>query len=154
MPTDELLARLADVELPPAPDWRPYVIAAAALVVLALAATALLLLLRRRAVSRRRVPPPFDARQRVVELQQAYVRGEVTERDAAYRLATILRLGLGLSQLEESAPPAQVDREHWARILRRLAHARYTRQTRPPDSEDFAAVIDWLAARDQRGQAG
>lgn len=144
MKADDLLARLADVEPPPAPDWAPIAYAIAGVV--AVAIIALAVILRRRHTHKTRRPVPgAEARARLSALQDAWERGEIASRTAAYRLATLLRLALGLTQLDMHSPPAGIEPHEWITILERLRASRYTRQTATLDAELFARIASCLA---------
>lgn len=145
MNRDGIVTAMADIALPPAPDWRP-IIAVAALVVLTLALAGWVAL-RRRA---RRAPAPDQAEAvaRLDRLRQAWLDRELDEREAGYRLATLLRLGLGLHQLRpEGPPPACGDTREWADTVALLQRLRYRRH---PDTalsrEVFERARRWLTA--------
>ena len=147
--TDEILARLADVELPTAPDWTPTWYALAGVVVFA--ALTFAFFLRRRHVreERRATPAPgAEARARVDALHDAWSRGEIAPRTAAYRLATVLRLALGLRQLDAHAPPSGIEAREWAVTLERLRALRYGRHPVALETELFTRIASWIARHD------
>lgn len=149
MKTDEILARLADVELPPAPDWTLTWYALAGGVVLAILAFAVILR-RRHAREERRSAPTCgaEAQARVDALRDACSRGEIAPRAAAYRLAAVLRLALGLRQLDAHSPPSGIDACEWAMTLERLRASRYARQSAALDAELFTRIASWIAMHD------
>ena len=149
MKTDVLLARLADVELPPAPDWTPTWYALAGVVVLAILAFAVIV--RRKHTREVQRPAPTagaEAQARVDTLHGAWSRGEITPRTAAYRLAAVLRLALGLRQLDAHSPPSGIDAREWAMALDRLRASRYARQSAALDADLFARIAAWIAMHD------
>lgn len=139
----ELNARLAGIELPPEPNWWPLV-----WTVVALAAALLILVVvirERRKTAPARTPAAAAAR-RLELLQQAWQNGELAPRDTAYQLATLLRLGLGLRQLDRTPPPQLADQEaEWHALLGVLQQLRYR-----PDSDTrisartFSQIRGWL----------
>ncbi len=146
-PTDPLAA-LADIELPAPPDWRP-VIAFAVLALVFIAA----LLIRRRL--RRDAAPPapptrltHEAQTRLACLRQEWDAGAIDARTAAYRLAVLLRLGLGLPQLRPAAPPRGMDAAEWRETLAVLQSLRYTPAPRAAlTPEIFSRADRWLGQR-------
>lgn len=149
------LAALADIELPAPPDWRP-LIALAALLLLAALAGIFYLWHRRRhptpaapARAEAAAPPPeCEARARLARLWQEWAAGAIDARAAAYRLGTLLRLGLELPQLHPAAPPAGLDPHEWRETLTLLQGLRYA--PAPPQAltpEIFARAQRWLDSR-------
>jgi hypothetical protein len=152
------LAALADIELPAPPDWRPLIGLAAA--VLLFAAWALILHIRARRRGRTSSPTlspapspgtgegvklTREAQQRLERLRSEWASGAVEPRAAAYRLAALLRLGLGLPQLLPAAPPAGLDPGEWRDtllLLRALRYAPASAQTLR--EETFARAQRWL----------
>lgn len=152
-PTDQLAA-LADIELPAPPDWRPmFVFAALALM---LAAGLLIRHLRTRRDPARRdavTPVPMEssactALTRLARLQQQWEAGAIDARTTAYRLATLLRLGLGLPQLLPAAAPAGLDETEWRTTLTLLQGLRYNQTSPALTPEIFARARHWLSQRD------
>lgn len=144
------LKQLADILPPPAPgdwSWLPAVVAAIAM----LAAVGLLWFVKKRRARRGNLSAR-EARQRLAALRAAWQIRAVSDREAAYRLATLLRLGLALPQLTPQLRPNAVDNEPaWHETLAQLNALRYrdhTPATLPPQCFDHAE--QWLAAA-QRG---
>jgi hypothetical protein len=145
------LAALADIELPAPPDWWPLITLAAALAVVI---AALVVYTRRR---RAPVAPlaidgeetgPRAALLRLERLQREWSAGAIDARAAAYRLVTLLRLGLALPQLHPATPPAGLAEDEWRETLRLLYDLRY----RPAPEhaltgEVFARARGWLSRR-------
>lgn len=152
------LAALADIELPAPPDWRPLIAAALILLLCAMGAWILHKYRRRRRDARALAPAPGDALgpeapedsaraalARLEALQQEWRAGTVDARAAAYRLGTLLRLGLKLPQLHPAAPPAGLDADAWRETLTGLQDQRYARTiSRPLTPETFARARAWL----------
>lgn len=154
MSRDEIAAAMADIVLPPAPDWRPAIAVGAAIAVVAIALAAWRIQQRaRRACS----PVDSDAVAHLDELHQAWAARVVDDREAGYRLAALLRVGLGLRQLRSDSPPRVVtDPNEWANILTLLEHLRYRRRADTGlSSQVFGRARRWLSApsADGEGQA-
>lgn len=142
---DGIVTAMADIALPPAPDWRPF-LAVAALVVLGFALAGWLALRRR--ARRGLAPVQAEAVTRLDRLRQAWLDRELDEREVAYRLATLLRLGLGVPQLQpDGPPPACANSREWADTVALLQHLRYRRH---PDTGLSRAIFErarrWLTA--------
>jgi hypothetical protein len=151
-PTDPLAA-LADIELPAPPDWGPVIaFSALALVFIAAVSVRALLIWRRR--SRRDTVPPVpprltdEAQTRLARLREEWDAGAIDARTAAYRLAVLLRLGLGLPQLRPAAPPRGMDAAEWRETLAVLQSLRYTPAPRAAlTPEIFRRADRWLGQR-------
>ncbi len=133
----ELLQRLADIEPPPAPDWQPTLLTGGALFLV----LALLLVAWR--LARRPQSPQRTALQRLQYLERQWQQGRCSERETAYRLAAILRLGLGLASLQTTPDPRH-GRE-WQQLIQQLDELRY--QPQPPrlTATLFHSARRWLA---------
>lgn len=135
----------ADIELPAAPGL-PGEIVVAIIFVIAVAATAIVLV--------RRLSPAADADQNaaqspVAELDRLRSRlqsGQCSPRDAAYRLAMLLRAHFQVTELDPASPPAGIENpREWAQVVRQLSANRYAPDapsTLPDDS--FAHARSWL----------
>lgn len=160
----QITRQLADVELPAPPDWQPTVVAAIVVATAVLLAIGLIYLRSRRGQSAKLPIASREALYQLRRLQQAWQRNEIDDHDTAYRLATLLRLGLGLNQLTETPPaPLMSEEPQWQTLLQQLAQLRYRPQ--PDDSgaefnqetqadekiteETFNQIAQWL----QRGHA-
>ncbi len=138
------LDRLADIELPPPPDWQPLMITLALSVVVVAAIGGWFF--RRNSAVQPHHRPSSVALQRLQTLHKEWQCGAINDRDAAYQLATLLRLGLGLIQLR-TTPPQQLDIEQraWQETLNHLNQLRYsTHSTDPLSSQRFELVDQWL----------
>jgi type II secretory pathway pseudopilin PulG len=145
------LEQLADILPPPAPGGADWVLLVMAIVIVSVAALGLLWFVKRRRARQQDVPT-HEAQQRLKALRAAWQARTLSDREAAYRLATVLRLGLSLPQLAPHARPAAVDdAAAWHDTLKELQTLRYRNQssaTLSPRCFDRAAL--WLAAA-QRG---
>lgn len=145
-----LLQGMADIDLPPAPDWQPWLLTLIALIMLAASA---LLLWRRR---RKAVPLPavgdHCAEHSAIEvlraLRQRWRGGDIDTRETAYRIATVLRRGLMLRRLQPQAPPATVSAAEWQALLAHLAALRYRPQCNAAIDETLFARIEAILAPD------
>lgn len=145
------LATLADIEAPAPPDWAALIMLAALALVIA---TALLILYARTRNRPRRTAPSRtqEALTRLEGLRREWDSGETDARTAAYRLATLLRLGLGLPQLRPAPPPAGLDAAEWRETLTFLHGLRYARAPASAlTPEVFARARRWL---DRPGTGG
>lgn len=153
MTRDEALQKLADVIPPPAPDdtagW--WLGAAAAAVIIATVAGAWRWR-RKRAARPAQLAPRLAAQTQLQNLRAHWQAKTIDDRDAAYRLAAILRLGLALPHLPEAPPPvAADDAALWRETLRQLRELRYTAAGAPPLSASlFDHAQRWLAAEAPR----
>ncbi len=146
MKSDAALARLADILPPPVPiaasvdsAW----IVAAPFSILLLAGV--IYAWRRR---QRRIEAPDTRRQsRAAALEQlhalktSWLAQQLSEHDAAYRLAAILRRGLGLHQLRNSMP-REIDALTWQKTLTLLDHWRYRDDSRAKIGASHPQVVD------------
>ncbi len=150
MNSDELRTvtqQLADVELPPAPDWQPLIVAAIVVVIALLLAVAVIYLHSRRKHSGNGSDATREALHQLQQLQLEWQQQKVDDHDAAYRLATLLRLGLELNQLSETPPPSLTDQKtQWQMLLQQLAQLRYTATNshQPLTTDAFSQVEQWL----------
>lgn len=151
-PTDPLAA-LADIELPAPPDWRP-VIAFTVLALVLIAAVSIRALLIRHRLRRDAAPPApptrltHEAQTRLAHLREEWDAGAIDARTAAYRLAVLLRLGLGLPQLRPATPPRGMDAAEWRETLAVLQSLRYTPAPRAAlTPEIFSRADHWLSQR-------
>jgi len=138
------LQQLADVLPPPAPDgyWIAWFLV---LVVVTAAAGGWWRMRRRR--TRDGLAPAHEARRRLRALRDAWQSQSVADRDAAYRLANLLRLGLRLPQLTPERRPATVaDAGAWERTLTELHALRYRRAVGSAlSARCFDLADEWLA---------
>lgn len=149
--TDALLARLADIEIPAEPEWAWLWAALLALLLGALAA-GLLWRLRRSPPGGAALPsPPREACNELDRLQARWRAGEVADRETAYRLATILRLGLALPRLTPHCPaPLRQEEASWRETIALLQRARYRKTPAAIGPELFDRVRRWLSVLQER----
>ncbi len=144
---DDPLAKLADIELPAPPHWQPLLIGiAAALTAIILAAGLGLHLWRRQ--RRDAASPARRALAQVDALLGKWRSGQLGDREASYRLAALLRMGLGLEQLDVHCPATlSRDRQQWGLTVAALQRLRY--EATPAAKlreEEFARIRTWIAA--------
>ena len=143
------LKQLADV-LPPPPPSSAWILWVVAGVTALVAATVLLWVMSKRR-SRQGDIPAREAQRRLAALRSAWQSQVISDREAAYRLATLLRLGLGLSQLAPQLKPTAVeDDTAWYDTLGELQALRYRDRSNPLSPRCFDRAEQWLAAA-QRG---
>lgn len=154
-----VLANLADIELPAAPEWNPLTL----LLPLLLAITVIvviagLYLARRRGQAHISTTTPLSLRQqalvRLDDLQQAWRAGTIDDRETGYRLGTLLRRGLALNRLEATPPAAVDDRPaDWRRLVEHLEAIRYHPQYPPLTAAIFDQARAWLTREEDTGAA-
>ena len=140
-----LTTQLADVEPPGPPQWWPWYV----LAVLALALMVTIAQLVWRAYRRatlRSLSADAAALEKLQRLRAQWQGGQLNDRQVAFRLATLLRLGLGLTQLTSIKPPMlDGDVQHWQATVALLARLRYQPQPADRLSEEFFQQIQhWL----------
>ncbi len=143
-----MLARLADVQLPPEPVlWPAFVFTGVALIIIVF----IYLSYRRRQLSPT-VKPESNAQQaleRLSIIETAWSNGEIDARETAYRLSTLLRLGLNLPQLNHHCPPNLAhSKQTWQQTLTLFNQLRYQPHTttQPLSRDTFAQLRLWLSA--------
>lgn len=153
---DDPLSRLADIDLPGPPDWQPVLTALGAAVVLAPAMVWVTWHLWRRVPRRGAAPAAERAAARLDALRRRWEGGEIDDREASYRLAALLRLGLGMDQLDGHCPPAlTADRTQWAKTVAALGRLRYEPSPAARlQAEDFARIKTWVTAAGAPAQPG
>ncbi len=153
----ELLPYLADIQPPPAPPLPSWTnlgnSLGTGLLLLALGAAALFGLIA--VMRRRRRSPARQALRRLRTLEREWRQGTCPPRQAAYRLATLLRLGLELDSLHvprgergHSDRKSLAHTDEWRALLSRLDELRYAprpRQSLTPAL--FQAARRWLRTR-------
>lgn len=142
----ELLQQLADIELPPPPNYD--VLGWSAIVVVAILIAVAIAWQRRYEIIKMTRPPKSTALRKLREIEKAWRSRTLTDREAAFQLATVLRLGLGLAQLTSACPTLiQTHREHWAPTIALLEALRYPPQAhRTLTPQLFGLIGDWLAS--------
>lgn len=152
MTENEALQKLADVIPPAAPDDTTWWLGVSAVVVIVATAAAAVLWWRKWPARAVALSPHIAAQTQLQQLRTSWEAKTIGDRDAAYRLAAILRLGLALPQLSDAPPLAAADDAAlWRETLRQLRELRYTAASAAPMS---AAIFDhahrWLAAEAPR----
>jgi hypothetical protein len=141
------LEQLADILPPPAPGGAGWVLLLMGVIVVSVATLGLLWFVKRRRARQQDVPT-HEAQQRLKALRAAWQARTLSDREAAYRLATVLRLGLSLPQLAPQLRPAAVDdAAAWhdtLKVLQTLRYRNLTSATRSPHCFDRVAL--WLTA--------
>lgn len=144
-----LIEQLADIELPPAPSWAEFWLIGA------IVATGLALILAGVFFSRyrrSRSSPAFSyaiiAQHKLASLRDKWRTQQMSEREIAFHLATLLRLGLGITQLSDQRPTSlAIKEDQWLDILQMLNELRYSPQPSPGVSlsdDAFNLINTWL----------
>ena len=155
----EVLSRLADIELPVPPDWQPLLIVSGVIVV------ALLLIIFTRLYIRHgaklstdtgvHLDPALAAHLQLQQLINDWQSRIINDREAAYRLTTLLRLGLGLPQLTPTCPPhIAADQQAWQETVMICTRLRYQQTPVAQMSlEIFQHAEQWLLKASQHDQS-
>ena len=139
----QLGQQLADIELPPEPNWWPLIWIV--LVFLLIQTLLTIIMLKKRKAATKKLLPD-EARQRLQQIHQQWQHGELESRDAAYELATLLRLGLGLKQLKYG-PPTSLSHQtkEWQAVIEQLKQLRYQANSDITlNEETFNTIQAWL----------
>ena len=148
-----ILDRLADVQLPAEPSLWPAITIISAIVI-----TVGLVYLH---FHHRQASPTTNtsnnaqqALERLTIVEKAWADGEIDARETAYRLNTLLRLGLNLPQLNHHCPAALADHHHaWQQTQQLFNQLRYQPHTAQPlNSSTFGQVRLWLSSSQQTQQ--
>ena len=139
----QLSQQLAGIELPPEADWSSLIWAITGLVI---AITIISLIAWKKNQARSSKNLSDQAPQRLKQIQQQWQSGELDQRNTAYQLATLLRLGLGLKQLDQHTPAQLADQQiEWQATIQRLQMLRYQADSKARlDEETFITIQDWL----------
>jgi len=139
----QLGQQLAGIELPPAPDWWPLIWTVTALV---MALVIIGLITWRMNKSRPNKTLADQAPQRLAQIQQQWHSGQLNQRATAYQLATLLRLGLGLKQLDQHTPAQLAEHEiEWRATIQNLQQLRYQPDSKARLNEaTFSTIRGWL----------
>lgn len=144
------LSQLADILPPPPPSGLDWILLG---IVCLLVAVGSLWFLKKR-LSRKAPSPARQAQRRIKALSTAWQAHKLSDREAAYRLATLLRMGLTLPQLSAHVRPNAVEDDvTWRETLKQLHALRY--QDHPNSSlsnQYFERAERWLAAAQKQGR--
>ena len=143
-----MLARLADVQLPSEPTlWPAFTFISVMLIVIAL-----IYLGYRRYQSAPPAQSNSNAQQALEKLtivENAWANNDIDARETAYRLSTLLRLGLNLPQLNHHCPPSLAhSKQTWQQTLTLFNQLRYQSHTttQPLTRDTFEQLRLWLSA--------
>jgi hypothetical protein len=141
------LSQLADILPPPAPVGPDWLLLGTIGGICALMVAALLWFIKKH-YSPRSNSPAREARLRLATLRSTWQSHSITDREAAYRLATLLRLGLAVPQLSMQQHPRVVENDAaWRETLEQLHALRYRDQPGLSlSSQCFDHAEHWLAA--------
>ena len=139
----QLTQQLAGIELPPEPNWWP--------LIWTISGSVIALLLIGLFIWQHHKPKPpqtlaDEAPQRLKKIQQQWQHGQLDQRATAYQLATLLRLGLNLKQLDQHSPEHLDDQQpQWQATIQLLQQLRYQADSdlRLTD-ETFTTIQHWL----------
>ena len=139
----QISQQLAGIELPPEPDWWPLIWTIAGLVMVTLI---IALVVWRKSKTKKHQTLADEAPQRLKQIQQQWQSGELDQRNTAYQLATVLRIGLNLKQLDHSTPESLADQQlQWQTTIKLLQQLRYQADsTVRLTDETFATIQHWL----------
>jgi len=148
-----ILDRLADVQLPAEPSLWPAITIISAIMI----TVGLVYLHFRRRQASSTTDTSSNAQQaleRLTIVEKAWADGEIDARETAFRLNTLLRLGLNLPQLNHHCPAALADHHHaWQQTHQLFNQLRYQpHTTQPLNSSTFDQVRLWLTTSQQTQQ--
>ena len=153
----ETLSGLADIELPAPPDWQPLLIAGGVIIIFLMLIVLIRLTIRHRKKSSvdigAHLDPALAARLQLQQLIHDWQSHTINDREAAYRLVTLLRLGLGLPQLTDTCPPhIAADQQAWQETVALCTHLRYQQApTTLLSLETFQRAEQWLLKTREHG---
>ncbi len=146
----ETLAALADIEIPAPPAPATPLLALSVLILILAAAALWLLLSRRRKPPQTPTPHPStladEALRRLDALHEEWRAGKTEDRETAYRLCALLRIGMTLHRLDPALPPACAPAAEWSACLHALRRPRYSAHGGAIDAAVFESIRHWLAA--------
>lgn len=143
MAEQDLLRQLADIELPPMPNYDSIIWGVIGLITLLVACAIVWRRLHKIA------QPAHKATVALIKLQEVEILWRtkaLTPRETAFRLACLLRLGLGLAQLTGDCPASlKTYRQSWSDTITMLDQIRYPAQI-PTDLpySTFEVIRQWL----------
>ena len=139
--------QLADVALPAEPSLWP-TITAVAITLIAIGLIYLRYRLRDKqsATPTKTIDTAQQALERLLVVEQAWSNGKIDTRETAYRLSTLLRLGLNLPQLTNRCPPLLTDNQgEWQQMITLFDQLRYQTQTAQTlTGTTFNQLRQWL----------
>ena len=140
---EQLTLQLAGIELPPEPNWWPLIWTITGLV-MALVIIGLIIWRMNKSKSNKSLADA--APQRLTQIQQQWQNGQLDQRTTAYQLATLLRIGLGLKQLDSHTPAQLADNEiEWQATIQNLQQLRYQPDSKARlDEQTFNTIRGWL----------
>ena len=125
MNPEQLRQQMADIIVPAPANTTLHDTGILVLIVVLLSLTAWLIRRRSRRPSAQAATTADDAMQQFELLQQDWHERRIDSREAAFRLATVLRLGLNLAQLPLRPPTPAIDKPQWHRTIETLNALRY-----------------------------
>jgi len=133
MKNADIIAQFADIQPPPAPDSGAWILMAIVVSLIAVTlAVAIIYIYRYRGRHRPTAADAashrLEALQRLQTLEQGWISGQIDDRQVAFRLAALLRLGLGDAQWPN--PVGATDSEQT--LVEALIKLRYERMPRIP----------------------
>ena len=150
MTHEDMVKRLADIVPPTPPEWDWWLVSTS--IGLSICVMLVLVLLYSHMRSRQHphahiTSPAAEAQAKLTELAAQWRQGNVTDREAAYRLSTALRLGLGLDQLAPHIEhPAMSNHKMWIDTLALLQQLRYQNHaSKSLTPTIFNNAASWLA---------
>ena len=148
----DVLNKMADIELPAPPDWLPVIYTA---MILLIVFAAILFIFTRFGRRRHGIIAVNKPGNKVLEeIEGRWSTGRISDREASYQLATLLRLGLDLPQLNTTCPAGvTAETATWEKTIRLFDQLRYKKVPAVKLSTDeFNHVRRWLSRPEDAGQ--
>ncbi len=152
----QILNRLADIELPAPPDWQPLLITSGIITACLLAIVTWLYIRRRKTPHADNkvtgyASPALTAQIKLQQLINNWQSHAISEREAAYQLTTLLRLGMNLPQFTPDCPAHLAsEQQAWHETAMICTSLRYQKtSTIRLSLEIFQRAEQWLIKTSQ-----
>jgi len=156
MDNNTLLQKLADIEQPAPPEWRGFIVFFIVTVILLTLAAWALWHWRAHQQNKMRTPVS-QALGLLDELNSHWSNGDIDDRETSYRLSTLLRLALGLKQIDSTYPnilennpdpnKSKQNKKEWEKTIHLFSQIRYQASTPAKLNADiFQTIKGWLRA--------
>ena len=137
--------QIHDVVPPPAPEFASIITVGGLMVIIFLLLATNILSRKKKKKFDHRGDVREAAKDQLYQVQNEYINSDIDSRDAAYRIATILRLTYGIRDLDGPPPSPNIDNKQWAALVNLLHQLRYQPEFEVRLSrEHFDIIATWL----------